>query len=95
MLVLAFSVQGIAEALTLSRPSTCRGDLQTVPSRYRPLTIRFSVGSTSGESLKPNHHALPSGERTDAESYFIDTTGDDPNNNNQFDSGETKVSRGD
>ena len=90
--VLAFSVQGIADALSLSHKSN-GGDLQTV-NLGQSFTISFSVSSNGNVVRKPDYHELPADEKTDTESYFQDTTGNVADNNNQYDSGETKVSRG-
>ena len=62
-LVLAFSVQGIADALTLNHVSN-GGDLQTV-NLGQTFTIRFSVRPVGGSSLKPDYARIPSNLITD------------------------------
>ena len=69
-LVLAFSVQGIADALTLSHGS---GDLQMV-NMGQNFTISFSVSLASAQT-KPGYHSV-SGQ---AESYYLE--GNNPNIN--------------
>ena len=67
-LVLAFSVPGTADALTLSRTS---GDLVTVAAN-QPFTLRFSVGGfKSPQAVEPNTHR---GSATDIEYADPDNT---------------------
>ena len=68
VLVLAFGVQGIADALTLSRGS---GDLQMV-NMGQNFTISFSVSLASAQT-KPGYHSV-SGQ---TESYYLEGTNPD------------------
>ena len=73
-LVLAFSVQGIADALTLSRPVNSN-DLQTVG--VGEFTVTFSVSLTGPTSKVNNYQQVPeaniAANETDIPYYYIDT----------------------
>ena len=65
VLVLIFSVQGIADALTL-RYASNSGDLRTVAPNQE-FTIRVSVGNLIGNTSNPVYPRTSEGDTTDIE----------------------------
>ena len=86
--VLAFSVQGTADALTFG--NTREGDLQTIV-RDGPFSVTFAVNPVSTSTSLKSAYTNYQQDSTDTNRYFLDSTSG-ANDNNQYDSGESTVS---
>ena len=80
VLVLAFSVQGIADALTFRDHSSSDGDLRTA-SETQEFTVKFSVSLKSNTTIKDVNGNLidEDDNRIDSAGYFVELTDHDDN----------------